>query len=127
MFSVPNCYRIRDGLLPSDDSYGNNGAFLLPPVGPSDRRLYIIASDGAGWEHVSVHANDGKRNRTPTWEEMCRAKDAFWGPEDVVVQYHPRRSQYVNEHAHTLHLWRPTLGHGMPEPPSILVGRKAGE
>ncbi len=43
-----------------------------------------------------------------------------------MVQYHPRRSQYVNCHPHTLHLWRPMGGEALPvplpEPPAILVG-----
>lgn len=52
---------------------------------------------------------------------MCQVKDVCWDDEDVVMQLHPRRSQYVNMHPHTLHLWRP-LEASIPEPPSILVG-----
>jgi hypothetical protein len=52
---------------------------------------------------------------------MCRAKDEFWGPEDEVVQYHPKRSEYVNCHPHVLHLWRP-IGAALPLPPSYMVG-----
>ena len=122
MFLVPDAYRIRDGVVGSDESAGNNGAFCLP-VGADGRQLLIVASDGMGWEHVSIHATDGLgTDYTPTWDEMCRVKDLFWDPEDVVMQLHPRRSQYVNEHPHTLHLWRP-IGIAIPEPPSILVGR----
>lgn len=119
MFQVPECCRLKDGLLGSDDSYGNNGAFAMAG---RKRTLYCIASDGRGWEHVSVHANDGRRNHTPTWEEMCRVKQLFWDDEDVVMQLHPRRSQYVNYHPQTLHLWRPAAGPAIPEPPAILVG-----
>ena len=121
MFLVPDAYRINEGVMGSDSRAGNNGAFCLP-AGGDGRVLFIIASDGAGWEHVSVHACDRQgNNHTPTWAEMCRVKDLFWDPEDVVMQLHPRRSQYVNEHPHTLHLWRP-IGATIPEPPSILVG-----
>lgn len=76
-----------------------------------------------GWEHVSVHVLDGRRTHTPTWSEMCYIKEIFWDPEDVVLQYHPRESQYVNNHPHVLHLWRPTV-QAVPEPPRILVGVK---
>lgn len=94
------------------------GVFLVPSHG--GRRLHIIASNGEGWEHVSISCWQCRKSRTPTWEEMCRVKSLFWGPEDCVVQYHPPESQYVNQ-AEALHLWRPTEGE-MRTPPSILVG-----
>lgn len=116
---------MRNGPYGGDFTFGNNGAFVLPPkIGK--RQLYIIASDGMGWEHVSVHAYEGKKTRTPTWDEMCHVKNLFWDAEDVVMQLHPRRSEYVNNHQHVLHLWRPTE-QAIPEPPSILVGLKDGE
>ena len=123
-FHVPNLNRIREGSLASSDDYGNNGAFFVPFVLKGTRRkhpkkagLWIIASDGHGWEHVSVSAP----GRCPFWAEMCRIKDVFWDPEDVVIQYHPAASQYVNNHPHTLHLWRPMFS-TIPIPPPILVG-----
>jgi hypothetical protein len=118
-FHVPNRYRRRRGPMAS-----NAGAFQLPsPIG--DRVLIIIAGDGLGWEHVSIHAYNVKRKeaKTPTWEEMCHVKALFWDPEDWVVQYLPAESEYVNNHPHTLHLWRPTAA-TLPTPPSILVGVK---
>ncbi len=81
----------------------------------------MIASDGLGWEHVSVRAHSWVSSRVPTWLEMCFAKDLFWGEEDEVVQFHPRRSEYVNLHAHVLHLWRPTTG-ALPRPDPELIG-----
>ena len=56
------------------------------------QKLRIIASDGFGWEHVSV----SRRDRCPTWEEMCQIKALFWDEDDCVIQYHPPRSEYVN-------------------------------
>jgi len=80
--------------------------------------LWIIASSGLGWEHVSV----SKQKETPSWDEMCLVKDLFWGEEDAVMQLHPRKSVYRNHHPHCLHLWRPTEpGITIPEPPAILV------
>lgn len=131
MFHVPE--RARDTTHPTlgtDASYGNNGCFHVDSPAPG-WRLALICSDGteqpenpdAQWEHVSVHAyrNDGAQLRTPTWREMAFIKDLCWDGEDVVMQLHPRKSQYVNNHPHTLHLWRPTLL-TIPEPPAILVG-----
>lgn len=81
--------------------------------------VYVIASDGEGWEHVSV----SRKDRCPTWEEMCQVKAMFWDAEYVVVQFHPRESEYVNNHAFCLHLWR-QVDADFPTPPSIFVGVK---
>ena len=114
MFKVPNEYRIRDGELGSDDSFGNNGAFLIPY---QSFNLRVIANDGMGWEHVSVSLP----NRCPNWREMCFIKDLFWDAEDVVIPYHPKKSKDVNQHETTLHLWRP-VGVEIPTTPKKLVG-----
>ena len=53
MFKVPEKYRIVSGVHFSDSSCGNNGAFLIP-IPESRIVLMVVASDGAGWEHVSV-------------------------------------------------------------------------
>lgn len=95
---------------------GPNGRFRIHLDGVF---YLVLASTGAGWEHVSVSLPNKKR--CPTWEEMCAIKDLFWDPEEVVVQYHPARSKYVNCHPYVLHLWKPT-GRELPAPDSILVG-----
>lgn len=103
------------GMTPADSWRNNSGWFWVFPNG-----LKVIASWGERWDHVSVSRPD----RTPTWEEMCWVKDRFFHPHECVVQYHPPESEYVNNHAHCLHLWRPQKS-VMPTPPSILVGIKA--
>ena len=62
----------------------------------------VVWSNGGGWEHVSVSFP----NRCPTWEEMCIVKEMFWRDEETVVQYHPKKSEYVNLHPYCLHLWK---------------------
>lgn len=62
----------------------------------------VVWSNGEGWEHVSVSFP----RRTPTWEEMCKVKDLFWNEDETVVQFHPKKSEYVNIHPYCLHLWR---------------------
>jgi hypothetical protein len=114
MFKVPHEYRTRDGTLGSTEEHGNNGAFMVPF---ESYTLQVIASDGEGWEHVSVSL----RNRTPHWREMCVIKGLFWDAEDVVIQYHPAKSEYVHNHDNCLHLWRP-VGLEIPTPPRELVG-----
>jgi hypothetical protein len=116
MLKVPNKYRALTGPFASTEEDGNNGAFDVP-YAPSGKSFSVIASDGMGWEHVSV----SYPNRCPTWEEMCFIKELFWEPEDVVIQYHPRESEYVNQHPYCLHLWRST-DQVVPTPPPIMVG-----
>ena len=115
--------RIRAGRWGSDPSDGANGAFEI--IGPMGATLRIIASDGVdpvteGWEHVSVSLSS---KRCPNWLEMCFVKDLFWSDEETVIQFHPPRSEYVNCHPTTLHLWRQRHG-AIATPPSILVGPK---
>ena len=84
-------------------------------------RASVIWSFGGGWEHVSMAPY--KRSHTPTWDEMCKLKDMFFYDDETVVQYHPKKSEYVNNLPNCLHLWRP-LNEVMPTPPSIYVGLK---
>ncbi len=98
------------------------GAFEMR--GPCGVALTIIASPGDDeidipWEHVSVSLP----NRTPNWVEMCFVKDLFWDEEETVMQLHPPRSKWVNNHQYCLHLWRPTNAE-IPLPPEIAVGVK---
>jgi hypothetical protein len=147
-FHVPELARdTTHPLLGTDSSAGNNGAFHVESPEPG-WKLALICSDGTdddpsltpemkAWEHVSVHAyryigdpvvrwpRDIKQ-RTPTWREMAYVKRLCWDGEDVVIQFHPRESEYVNCHPHVLHLWRWKAGE-MPTPPAILVGPKTEE
>jgi hypothetical protein len=128
MFHVPNKHRVRTGQLASRDEFGNNGAFLIPSP-TKGRLLAVVASDGFGWEHVSVHAENKIGNLfTPYWEEMQFLKQMFWDGTDVVIQFHPADANYVNIHKNVLHMWRmkgwesdDTSGHPLPTPPLALV------
>ena len=117
MFHVPNKYRDKTHpVLRSTDKAGNNGLFIFACRG---METHCVASSGMGWEHVSV----SQEKRPPTWETMCFIKDVFWDESDVVVQYHPRKSDYINNHPNCLHMWRPT-DKELPVPDSIMVGKK---
>lgn len=108
--------RIKRGVGGSDSSYGFNGAFFIP----SQRTFVtfkVVCSDGMGWEHVSVSLPD----RCPTWDEMCWIKSLFWDDEEAVMQLHPPKSQWVNNHRYCLHLWRPTQ-QAIPLPKMEQVG-----
>ena len=116
--------RVLTGPMASKPSWGAYGGFFVQ--GPCGEELKIVASGAdaddkmsQGWEHVSVST----RRRPPNWQEMCFVKDLFWDDQECVIQFHPPKSEYVNNHAYCLHLWRPIDGH-VRLPPSILVGVK---
>ena len=115
--------RVREGQMSSDDSYGMAGSFRL--IGPGGVQLGVISSgpesniNETGWEHVSVVGRD----RPPYWSEMCFVKNLFWSEHEMVVQYHPPKSEYVDCHPYCLHLWKP-IHMTIPMPPSLLVGPK---
>jgi len=113
---TPEEYRLKIGMFASTEESGNNGMFKIPF---QSYQFRVIASDGDGWEHVSVSLE----HRCPNWKEMCYFKNLFWDEDECVVQYHPPKSEYVNNHPYCLHLWRP-IGKEIPAPPSILVGIK---
>jgi hypothetical protein len=114
-------YRIQTG------PYGSHyfepfGAFRIP--GPCSRELHVIASSGDEalgilWEHVSVSLP----NRCPNWPEMCHIKSLFWDDEETVMQLHPPKSRWINNHSYCLHMWRP-LNQEIPLPPDETVGNK---
>lgn len=118
MFKVPESKRKKG--TPGDEG---NGIFMVPHPKIQDCFLLCIASDGEGWEHVSISLQYLKRKveRCPNWDEMCYIKNLFWGEDDAVIQFHPPKSEYVNLHKYCLHLWRPTT-HEIIVPEKILVG-----
>lgn len=96
------------------DNDGMGGKFYDKNTG---KWLNFIFSYQMGWEHLSV----SMPNKTPSWDQMCMMKDIFWDEDEACVEYHPRKQDYVNNHPHCLHIWKPTEEH-LPTPPSILVG-----
>jgi len=114
--------RVRAGEFATSRADGGYGVFHVQ--GPCGEKLKIISGEAGdsiseGWEHVSVST----RRRCPNWIEMCFVKDLFWTDDECVIQFHPPRSEYVNNHPHCLHLWRPVDNH-VRLPPSVLVGVK---
>lgn len=135
MFKIPKEFAIEH---PFGEPVGNEGAFFIPHYSIANYFFVVIASDGFGWEHVSVSikkkefVRNHKRarvgttqtktvERCPTWVEMCFIKSLFWDDDDVVVQFHPAKKEHVNLHEFCLHLWRP-LDQTIPTPPSLMVG-----
>lgn len=125
-------FRLRpdqDGRFGTTPDRGFNGVFFLPYN--AKIRFKVIVSDGTDaecgvpWEHVSVSARStngaGKHyERVPNWEEMCWIKSQFWSDDECVVQFHPKKENYVNFMPNVLHLWKWKDGE-FPTPPTICV------
>ena len=86
--------------------YGNTGdagsGIFLVPSKVDGRLLRVIASNGDGWDHVSV----SHIRRVPNWYEMEQVKRLFFLPDEVAFQLHVAASDHVNVMPHCLHLWR---------------------
>jgi len=103
-------------------NYGDHtcGVFIIPSV--IDRKsLYVIASTGGGWDHVSV----SRERRCPNWPEMEGVRKLFFEPNETVVQYHVPDDEHVNNYSTCLHMWR--YQSGFPKPPVEMVGVKGVE
>lgn len=109
--------RIFDNLaVPGQPRDPFGGAFIM--ASPTDGRpLRIIATNGAGWDHVSV----SRVERCPDWYELEHVKRTFFWPNETAMQLHVPEADHVNNHPHCLHLWRPHFTE-IPRPPAVMVG-----
>lgn len=113
-----NEFRIPHPVYKDDMGDEFNGAFKIKIKG---EEYYIMASNGMDWEHVSI--SSAKTHKIPSWNVMCELKDLFFEEEECVFQYHPAKSNYINNHKACLHLWKP-IKETIPVPPNILIGIK---
>lgn len=100
----------------------NFGCFLIPGPCAADLKIIVNSADldpKYPWDHVSVSC----KNRCPNWPEMSFIKDLFFDEEECAFQFHPPKSQYINNHPYCLHIWKPAKVE-IPMPPSIMVGAK---
>jgi len=80
---------------------------------------FVIASVDEGWQHVSV---SGLNNIMPTWDVVETIKNKFFEDDEFVVEYHPKKEDYINNKENCLHIWSP-LDKEMPYP-NILKMKK---
>ncbi len=88
--------------------YPGRTFYLIPWKGIT---LDVIVSVAMGWEHVSLVVIEGDfpnnfDTRLPTHEEMVYLKNLFWANDEICIEVHPKKSEYVNFNEHCLHLWR---------------------
>lgn len=116
------------GISRFDDEYEQYAGVFRVPCKGTRKGLLVIASAGAmpnqppeyAWDHVSVSLP----MRCPTWEEMEQVKRLFFLPGETAMQLHVDTGEHISNHRYCLHIWRPTDGREIPQPPSIMVGIK---
>jgi hypothetical protein len=110
-----NRWRIKAGQkmpahLASSPEDGWQGWFLVPMEG---ELWQVCISDGMGFLHLS--ATNAQKRQLPSWQVMCRLKDAFFADEDWVVMYIPAKDDYVNDDPFVHDLWLP-INSELPHP-----------
>ena len=94
----------RSGKIHVDRADINGGSGILAVNGWKGTVIWGTNEDG--WEHVSV--SPFNHDITPDWKDLCDIKGIFWDEEEEVLQFFPKKSQYVNIQKNCLHMWRPT-------------------
>lgn len=120
-FELLDKFRIKTGQWKTDDGQ-KFGLFFIPVRMPGKSPMKVMCSpleESAEWWHVSVSLP----NRCPTWDEMSLIKGLFFSDDDTVIQFHPKKEEYINNHPYCLHLWKNNKKE-IELPPSYLVGLK---
>jgi hypothetical protein len=112
-----DCFRVK---LKNTELMGDEGcgAFIVPS-NVNEEALRVIASDGAGWDHISVSLE----HRCPIWMEMEFIKRLFFKDNETAMQLHVPPDDHISYHPYCLHLWRPHH-RPIPRPPAIMIAPK---
>lgn len=91
------------------------GFFIIPLN--KDVAYQVKASNGSGWDHVSVSIANFRdlKGFTPSWTDMHNIGKLFFEPSEICVEIFPKEEDYVNDTDYVLHLWRATKDE-MPMP-----------
>lgn len=84
--------------------------------------LRCIASNGGGWDHLSVSRPD----RVPRWDEMESMRKIVFTRDEYAYQLGVPEREHINCHPHCLHWWRPQ-SREIPIPPKWMVGPMSAE
>lgn len=68
--------------------------------------VFVGTEDGVWHLSIAHYPSEGPNARLPTWEEIRDARYEFCPPELVMAILLPPRSEYVNAHETTMHLWQ---------------------
>lgn len=70
-----------------------------------------VELDGRRWVHVSC----SRRDRMPSYEDLCLVKRLFIGRDRKALQVFVPEAEHFNFHAFCLHLWHCVDGDGLPD------------
>ena len=97
--------------------FGDEKCGVFQMLSPIDGApLLVIASNDAGWDHISV----SRKGRSPNQREMDYVFRIFFAADETAVQYFVPTAEHVNNMPNCLHLWRPHHT-ALPKPPREFV------
>lgn len=82
----------------------NRSDFLFDMNGKDIGNATALNFPDEEWEHVLLEPLT--LQRCPSWTEMVKLKNTFWESQDVVIQVHPAKKDYINIQPYTLHQWK---------------------
>ena len=111
-------YRIKDAqVVRTYGSTGDGGNGVFEVRSQHDGApLLVVASNGGGWDHVSVSCG----RRLPNYGDMVDVFKLFFKPDETAMQLHVPAAEHINCHPNCLHLWRPQL-QAIPKPPRNMI------
>jgi len=108
-------YRVLKGKWATDPN-ADYGLFYVP-FDKTNVKLQVVCGP---MKNTGQNVSVSLLKRCPNWIEMSHVKDLFWDENETVLQFHPKKNQYVNIHQFCLHLWRhQEIEH--PLPPLFMV------
>ena len=81
---------------PAGDKGTMQGSFYF-----EEEHLLVVVKSINKWESCEVAVcgfiagGIEYATRCPTWNEMCFVKDMFWSEDEVCIQYHPDKKNYM--------------------------------
>lgn len=103
--------KILEGLkkyqVPFTDGYLGNENLRKYVIDNGEEYYEVVSSIIWSWQHVSVQIINNKtgEKRLPTYGEMEYIRNLFFRLDEMVIEFFPRREDYVNDSDTTLHLW----------------------
>ena len=74
--------------------------------------MTVIASLDERRHGKLLHVSASYPHRDPTWGDLVKVKQAFFGDLDAMMVM-PRLGDYINLHAHCLHVFQTPIGWGI--------------
>ena len=87
------------------EPFGPDGWRMLSLDVPVTGSVIVTTSDVPGDPYEWTHASIAWTTQMPSYEWLCRLKEAVWGGDGYAYQVFVLASEHVNIHEFALHLW----------------------